>query len=199
MLYVLKYTGIAYFTKIFNLDSEGNIPTWFSSFLLLFSSLLLFLISVNLKKNSTKNSLYWKGLSFIFLYLAIDEAAHIHELTIKPLRLLLDVGGYFHFAWVIPGLIIVLAIVLIYIKFYINLPSKIRLLMGVAAVLYVGGAIGIEIIGGRYVTLYGMNMTFAVITTFEETFEMLGSSIFIYTLLLYVRNNLNDFSVAIND
>ena len=48
-----------------------------------------------------------------------------------------------------------------------------------------GGAIGVELIGGRYLELHGVeNLTYAMITTVEESLEMAGVIIFIWALLV---------------
>jgi glycosyltransferase involved in cell wall biosynthesis len=56
----------------------------------------------------------------------------------------------------------------------------------IAGLIYVTGAIGIELIGGRYSELYGYNVTYFVITTLEELLEMVGVVVFIYALTSYI-------------
>ncbi len=56
-----------------------------------------------------------------------------------------------------------------------------------AATLYVGGAIGFELIGGRYSELHGaQNLTYSMIATTEESLEMAGVIFFIRALLVYI-------------
>jgi hypothetical protein len=60
----------------------------------------------------------------------------------------------------------------------------------VAAILYIGGAIGVELIGGRYAELHGEeNWTYSMITTVEESLEMAGLIVFIWALLEYCADN----------
>ncbi|RJQ33092.1 MAG: hypothetical protein C4562_01370 [Actinobacteria bacterium] len=189
LLHVLKYNHLIEYIRLVNLDSEANIPTWFAVILLLCCSTLLFLIGVSARKNGNKDSVYWKGLALLFLYISIDEASRIHELSIKPLRHLFNVSGYLYFTWVIPGLILVIVIVLLYLKFFVNLPQKICNLIAGAWGLYVGGALGMEAIGARYISHVGsVDMLFVMITTIEETLEMLGLILFIYALLIYLSS-----------
>ena len=63
--------------KLFLFSEEANIPTLFSSISLLISSLILYLIS-QLNKIIFSQKKYWRMLSFIFIFLAIDETAGIH-------------------------------------------------------------------------------------------------------------------------
>lgn len=54
--------------------------------------------------------------------------------------------------------------------------------------LYVGSAIGIEILGGQQNERYGTyNLVCAFYYTIEELLEMIGTAIFIYALLLYIK------------
>ena len=89
------------FVPLFNLDGERNIPALFTALLLYLCSMLLGLIAYAQKKAGALYR-YWLGLAFIFLFLALDEAAELHEMLIGPLRLMLDPSGFFYLAWVIP-------------------------------------------------------------------------------------------------
>ena len=67
----------------FNLNTEGNIPTWYSTILLFSVSAVSFFIYqiTNLKPGSNKiNYGFWLTVSFTFLFLSLDEASQIHEL-----------------------------------------------------------------------------------------------------------------------
>ncbi len=179
--------------RLVTVDNEYSLPTYFSASLLLFASLLLAIISI-LKKNSrAPYALQWAILSFGFLYLAFDEATAIHEMLIRPMKELL--GGYargiFHFAWVIPGIAIILIFALMFLKFFFHLPSRTKLLVLVAATLFIGGAVGVELIGGSYRSLYGksFSLLYSMITTLEESLEMVGVIVFLYALLTYIEDN----------
>jgi hypothetical protein len=56
----------------------------------------------------------------------------------------------------------------------------------VAGSLYVVGALGMEMLGGKVADLHDSStLTYAAIVTTEEFFEMLGSAIFLYALMVY--------------
>jgi hypothetical protein len=60
----------------------------------------------------------------------------------------------------------------------------------IAAALYIGGAVGLELVGGRYAEMHGLkNLTYSMIATAEETLEMAGVIVFIYALLRYIADN----------
>jgi len=180
--------------NLFNLDQELNYPSWYASFTLAFCSLLLAAIASAKKRDGDRYFRHWKKLSLIFLFLSVDEAMSIHELLIsRDLRHLLHAGGIFYYVWVIPATIFVAVVGLSYLKFIIDLPRQIRLLFLIAGGIYVGGALGMEMVGGYWTDLYGKNnLTYALITCAEECMEMVGVAVFIHALLSYMRLYMKD-------
>jgi len=174
----------------FDFDMENNIPTYFSSVNLLICALLVFSIYQSHKKRNMFDSRYWFFLSILFLYLSIDESASIHEMLIRPMRDSFNLSsGWFFYPWVIPAIIICFILALFFLKFYLSLPSRYRFLFGLAAALFIGGAIGMEIIDGFVVAgTSGVNLTTRLLITLEETLEMAGVIIFIYALIDYMKS-----------
>lgn len=190
--FVLGHGTLKGFVDLFNVDLEKNIPTFFSVLLLLFTSLLLALITLINRKKRTAHVLKWAILSSGFMFLAYDEAFQVHEKLIKPIRVLLggENLGVFYFAWVIPGIAVVLVLALFFLRFMLHLPTKTRLRFLVAVILFIGGAIGIELIGGSYAELNGtQNLMYSIIVTIEESLEMGGLIVFIWALLRYCDDN----------
>lgn len=184
---------------LFYVDAEKNIPSFYSMCTLLFCSILLATIAYAKKVAGNRYVPYWGALSIIFLYLSWDEAFSIHEQVIGPLRSAFNTSGFLYFAWVIPGSIFVLLCLLAFWGFLCALPKKTRRLFLMAGTIYVAGALGMEIINGYYVSLYGQqNIGYAILTTLEECFEMLGIAVFIYALLSYMSLSMNlDLSIRI--
>lgn len=171
----------------FNIDRESNIPTYFSSVLLLTAAALLAVIALSKSKANELFARHWGALSAIFLLMSLDEAANLHERLISPLQRLLGASGWFRFAWVIPGMIFVAVLALSYLKFLLHLPKLTKAFFLLAGSLYVGGALGMEMIAGQYADLHGVeNFTYSMITTVEEALEMSGVVVFIYALLRYM-------------
>jgi hypothetical protein len=56
-----------------------------------------------------------------------------------------------------------------YARCFMKLPPKIRWLMGMAWTIYVGGALGMELIEGYYASLYGgqQSLSFVMLATTE--------------------------------
>ena len=174
---------------------EANIPTWFSSILLFTASLLLCIVALIKKKSSNKDVLYWSGLSVIFALLSIDEVAQLHEMTGGIIDRILNFYGMgsFRSPWIIAGGMAVTVFGLIYVKFLLNLPAKIRNLFIVSGIAYVGGALGFEVIKVIFLSFNpnGFNtLAFALFVTVEELLEMLGIIAFIYSILLYIASSI---------
>ena len=87
------------FIRLFSVDGEGNIPTWYSSVTLLFSSALLAVIAVSTKHSGGRYFYHWGALALIFFYLSLDEGVQIHEMAIKPMRLILQASGLLDAGW----------------------------------------------------------------------------------------------------
>ena len=135
----------------------------------------------------------WAVLAFWFLGVAYDEAFRVHELLIVPFRQLLGNSnlGIFYFAWVIPGFALILALALFFLKFLLRLPASTRTKFILAAALYIGGSLGLELVGGSYAEVHGLeNLTYNLIATVEESLELSGLILFIYALLTYITDDL---------
>lgn len=170
--------------QLTNFDDETSLSTFFSSLILIISSGLLYVIS-RFKKQNKKN-LPWIILSAIFLFLSIDESISIHEKLIVVFREYLNVSGLLYFAWVIPYGILLIIFIILYIPFLIKLEKNTRNLFILSGIVFVSGAIGIELFEGQRYELNGEDFGFAIYYTIEESLEMLGISIFIYSLLKFI-------------
>jgi len=190
--YVLGHDTAYGIIHLFNVDDEGNVPTFFSSFLLLFASLLLALITTLKRKSNDPRWRQWAILSCALLYMAIDEASHIHELLYKPADSLLGhhLSQIIYTTWVIFGIVFVVVFSLSYLKFFFSLPPKTQRQFFSAAATFFGGAVGMELVGGFYSGSYGMhNLQYAMLSTVEEGLEMGGVIVLINALLNYVLDN----------
>ena len=190
-------TGIV---RSFDVNKEFNIPSTFSAVILLLSSCLLGLISRHKKTHKESFVFHWTLLAFIFLYLSVDEAGKIHELTMGPVRRLFDAEGFLFFAWVIPAFFFLIAFAVAYWKFLFHLPRKYQILFCTAGAVYIAGALGLEMVGARYVWLHGKrSFLYSMITVVEEGLEMTGVLIFIYALLDYMKGNLKNILIHFGD
>lgn len=184
-----------YFVKVFSVNSERNIPTAYSTLALLFCSFLLGTIAYIKNLDSCRYKNHWKALSFIFLYISIDEAGQLHEKLVQPMRTMLNATGILYFTWVVPVGILVVIFLLSYIKFLFHLPVHTRKLFVAATVIYIGGALGMELVGAYQASVAGEdNIPYKIIVTVEESLEMLGIVVFIHALTSYIKTYLGGLS-----
>ena len=183
--------------RLFFLDREKTIPAFYSSLALFFCGILLAVIAKGKYQKHDKYRRYWKFLSWIFVYLAIDENVGIHELTGAPVKNMLNISGFLSYAWVIPGIILFSLFVLVYLKFVLSLPAKIKVLFISAAAIFVTGALGIEMIGANLHVLKGTdNWAYVMVFTIEETLEMVGIAVFMYALLEYLKQYVEPLKIG---
>jgi hypothetical protein len=72
-----------------------------------------------------------------------------------------------------------------------HLPRKTRRSLILAAVIYVSGALSLEMLSGSLVKWHGTrkNIPVAVLSTLEELLEMIGVVVLIAALLAYIENS----------
>ncbi|HEU4829547.1 MAG TPA: hypothetical protein VFT04_10145 [Gemmatimonadales bacterium] len=173
--------------RLLDFNGEGNAPAWFSSLLFCFCAVLLGVIWHAHRAARNRFRSHWAVLAAVFLFLALDEAAAVHEKLIDPVRSALDTGGVLLHAWIIPYGIALVFLLVVYLPFLRALPARTLRLMLAAGAVYVAGAIGVEIVGGY---VWDRNpargVAIVAIMAFEETLEMVGLALFAYTLLDYL-------------
>ncbi len=181
----------------FNLDREMNLPTWYSALMLAFCAILLGIIAAGKKTECDRFYRQWKLLSTIFWFLAIDEVLTLHEVMIIPeVANALRLPWFLHSMWVIPGTILVVIFIKKYWRFTQHLPKPSSFHFILAAIFYIGGALIMEMVGSYFAELQGQqHLPYALIATLEEVMEMMGIIIFIYGLLVYIRQWSNNFEI----
>jgi hypothetical protein len=174
-----------------NFNAEKNIPSTFSSLLHLFASLSLALVGIS-RLNINTSKAFWFFLSFIFLFLSLDELLRIHEKITGPLTGLMAETGTFIYSWTLYYGIGLLILGVLVLKPLIALPDKTRNQFIIAGGIFIFGAIGMENLAGRHI--HENNIAPAdiithpdifILSTIEETMEMMGVIFFIYAVLRF--------------
>lgn len=180
----------------FDIGGDETVLTWFSSVLLLLCSLLLFVVARTGRNQPHPFTRHWKGLAFIFLALSIDETAALHEWS-SSLLTSYQLTGIFYYSWVIFGIGLVMAVGGVYSRFYLHLPRYLKINFFLAALLYVGGALVVEMLNARYEFLFGADtLTYQAMTAVEELMEMAGVLIFINSLLQHPSIRLTSITLT---
>lgn len=158
------------------LFEESNLPMLFNFSLLLANKIAFAIVAAFAFGGRGRWRWHWLSLAALFLLLAYDEAAQLHE---KLSPLLEDhVGGgtgALGFAWVVPGMAAVTVVGVTLISFLLSLPRRTAMLFALAAAIFVGGALGVESLEAAHVGRQGWNtLTFSLLTVVEESLEMIG-------------------------
>jgi hypothetical protein len=173
---------------LLSLSYEHNLPTWYAVLLHASSALLLALHALSLRHDPAQRALAgpaqrpvrWMVLSGLFAYISFDELVQVHEVA----SAWFDTGGVLYFGWVIPAAAIVLGLGLWYLPFVRALPPRTRRRFLAAGVVFVGGALLVELPLGWWTERAGAdNLIYALIDWVEETLELAGVSMFLLALL----------------
>lgn len=184
----------------FDLGQGSNIPDWYESATLLLCALLLAAIAFLKQRRGESFVIRWWLLALLFLGLSVDEATEAHQVLVHLLQAALDASGLNNFTWEIPVAVCALLLALVYVRFLAALPRKTCVVFLVAGVIYVSGALGLEMVGGWYLAENGQpDFTLALISTAEEFFEMLGVVIFVYSLTDYLSLHVKDVRLSIGE
>lgn len=190
-LQVYRYSrGLSRTFQMLNLNEEASIGTWYSVSLLVMSAIACLITAAARSRTRKAFARHWLFLGLIFMGLSVDEIICLHERTQEPIRTALNLGGPLYFSWILLGIPFFIIVALAYLPFLRHLPAHTRQIICMAAALYVGGAVGIEMVGGIQASARGMdNLTFVLLAHLEETMEMLGASLFLYAVLTHLGDS----------
>lgn len=184
--------------SLFAVNDESNIPTWFSSALLLLSALLLAIIARYHVQKRDRYARHWVMLSVIFFYLSADETGKLHEKMAGLTRMVYQPQVLY--PWIFAGAVIVFVVGILYLGFLRALPAKTRSLFILSGFLYVGGALGLEIaasIANHQLGPYYNNSAIRLLLTHtEELMEFTGVIVFLYTLLYYINTYIGSIRIV---
>ncbi len=168
----------------FNLDSEANIPTWFSTIELFIISVLAFMIYLAQKTSGEKgfHLFIWLIFASFYLFMSLDEAAQIHEIIDRQVQIKW-VFFYAPFA----GLFFA-ALSVYFIKEKTFRPADKKLII-FGIILFGLGALVAEFL--EYL-LNPSRLVEQIEILFEEGLEMYGSALVILGLLKIVNDGLKE-------
>lgn len=156
----------------FDLDGEATVPSWFDASLLLINAIVLGLIARDTRIAGDRWWKHWAALSAVFVLASMDEAAAFHELLNPALGAVFPPDGVLSIGWWAPAIIVVIVAGVVFTPFLRSLDTEVRTRMLWALGIFVGGALGVEIVesflpqdgGSALVALYAL----------EEGMEFLG-------------------------
>ncbi|MCD8494786.1 MAG: hypothetical protein LRY46_01545 [Candidatus Pacebacteria bacterium] len=164
--------------QFFDVGREANVPTYFSVLIFLLMGIAAFVIAGYHQERGMR-SWPWVFLGLLLLFLGLDELGQVHEQLTWHTQNLLGTGGFLAFAWIIPYGIIVGAMSLYFIPFLWKLSYGKYLFAG--ALVFVTGALGVEMIGAYFYDIYGIHHAgFIIASSVEELMEITGLLIALY-------------------
>jgi hypothetical protein len=171
-----ELSHIDIFVHKLSLSYEGNVPTWVAT-VLLFSSAI---VAAQIAMQALTFRRHWWGVAAVFAYASLDEAAELHEHMGGNFAF----GGVLYFDWIIPAAILLLALVMIFWPFVRALETSTRRRLILAGVIYVSGAVIMELPLGWWTDRAGSDtLGYALIDWVEETMELAGAALALHTLV----------------
>lgn len=169
-----------------DVDVEQSAFTWLSVLSLFVASALLFLAAEDAFLLSDRFRWHWLVLALLFLFVSFDEFGGIHEKLSQALASRVDAGGFLYFAWAAPAAIASIIGLIAFLPFIRSFPPRLGFLMVLSAALFLGGAVGLEMIGGKIAESAGVEtLAYRMLTNAEEGLELAGTLLFIFVLLAY--------------
>lgn len=172
--------------RLFDLDGEANLPAAFQGFTLLGSALLILVAAQGETRHAVRRR--WQLLGLAFVFLAFDEIASLHE-RCGELWLALTGGPKVFGAWLVPVLPIATVIVVVgFLPLVWQAPRRTGLGLVAAGAVYVGGAVGCEMVGAWIVHTVGRDsLAYLYEVAVEEGMEMLGIVLLVQVLLRHLH------------
>jgi hypothetical protein len=198
---VLRYVGYrSGLLTLLDLNEEQSFGTLYSVVELVACAAVLFSLTFAARRRDARwraDALWWLGLGVLFVFMSADEGLALHEALMDYVQQTLHASGVLYYAWVIPYAGLVVMVVLIYARFLLRLPRGIAIRFVIAGAVYVGGALGLEMVAGymgetqayskRAFPTWLFRAQWEVEYLVEETMEMLGAAYFLVALLRYIE------------
>ncbi len=174
----------------FHLDGEWTIPAFASSLLLVTGAVLAAVVAIEAGAAGSRWRWHWVVLAAGLAYMSVDETAGLHEMWGGPVKRFLPLDGtIFHFAWVVVAIPLVLALAVYFWPMLWKLPACDRNRLIAAGVVYVGGAVGMELVGGAIFGKSGSDSAaFQLSVVCEEGLELVGLGLLVRALVLMLRS-----------
>lgn len=196
LIFMVPEAGLSERIYRLDVDTEQSLPTWFSSGLMLVCALTLLAIAAQVKDEGLFKALPWFLLSAAFFYVSLDEAISLHEWMSAVLGPRMDNTGLFYFAWTLPALVLSIAGLVCFLPFILRFSGLDRTLLIGSAVVFLSGALGVEMLSGKEVEAAGIaTAKYRLLITVEETLEFSGVLLFLLFLLRRLRADHNGTSI----
>lgn len=177
--------------RLLNLGQEANLPTWYASATLLVAAMLAAAVAALKLRARDPFARRWVGLSALLVLMSLDETAVIHELSsLVAMKVLQsnDLPWYVYYAWIVPGAVVVGVVLWWLYSWSRSLSPPVRRQITLAAGVYFGGALGVEILEAACMAYLGgaaanRSALYSGLWMTQELLEMIGVAVFILAML----------------
>lgn len=166
--------GVEPWLSLFAVTSEQNLPTWYATAALTLAA--LFAGSAAVSARVSGGAVWWRWclVSVTLVGLSIDEASSLHERLGDVGASLVNASGVFHFAWVVPGMLLGGLALAVFIQLVRRLPAAVGMELRWGFGIFLIAAIGLEMVGGFVLDAMGDGWTYVLTATAEEFLETFG-------------------------
>ena len=172
----------------FDLDAEGTVPVWWSSFQLLGAGAVFTLLALR-NRRLPGISIPLAGLAVLFMAMSLDETASLHEtfgayvdrLVVERSETAFSITGVW---FAVLGVPLIAMLTLLFARlslFFATVPDTLRG-FAIGFVVFLGGALGVEALS-NFVAGEGALRVWT--TAWEEGFEMIGVGILLCTAIRF--------------
>lgn len=169
----------AQIVQFFNVGAEANFWTWLNVATLAAAAQLHLIAAYRGWWNRRASGATWLLTGTALFALSLDDLASIHE-RLGPLGVAMGGGeGFFSFAWVLPGMVVALGLITLFVVLMRQSQRLVRLLLIFALITFFGGSIGVEMISAKVFTSQGNPYLYAFVAHIEEMLEAAGAVLFL--------------------
>jgi hypothetical protein len=165
---------------LFDLSGENNVPTWFSTILLMLSALALGPVAASAHSRREPHAWRWALLAVLLLLVSLAEDASLLE---RAMRATSPDGGALALPrsfWPTLATLLFIGLATVVLPLWRAVPRQVALQMLLAAVLFVGGHTAFSHLGGALASQGRvLSLAFVAARVLEETCKMAGTAIFL--------------------
>jgi hypothetical protein len=163
-------------TEYFLLAHERNPSTWVAA-----ASLATVAVLAWVTGRGRADAGTWSFVAAVLVFMSLDEVATFHErMSALPLP---GIGSR---GWAGAGLLLVALVAVRLFRWVLTLEVGLRIALIVGGAVFVGGAIGVEVLAGNHQRTHGDDTIFWVLSTVEENLELAGVLIVLRALLRHL-------------
>lgn len=178
--------GQTQFSVYFDVDYEGNFPTWWSVVQLSVATAMLGITAVLARARGTGGWMAWAALTVLMLLLNLDEGTWLHERFDQIALHLVDVRD-FTFVWLVFGIPLAIGVLIIAFLSARRLPrsSQYLILAGFGVLMF--AAVGMELVAGALIASREGTAWVAISYHVEEFLELAAVALILVAPLASYR------------